>query len=197
MQIVPNETICMKCQILLFLEKKKTFHEFDICWICHNVLSVNGLIKNLFNFAPNHILWVLNGITSEYLQDMFGCIIISYPITRHTRYCTFILTLSKVKKNCALCRRDQGCIQNYKLLANILPLIPAPAGLIIRYRGPGQKCSLWFCTYECSPVYNCGSQSINTARSLSFGILCIVLLKLAKYMYNVAFFHQFCSSWKI
>ena len=82
---------------------------------------------------------MLNGITSEYLQDMFGCIIISYSITRHTRYCTFILTLSKVKKNCALCGRDQGCVQNYKLLANVPPLIPAPVGLIVRYRGPGQN----------------------------------------------------------
>ena len=68
-------------------------------------------------FAPNHILWVLNGITSEYLQIMFGCIINkSYPITRHTRYCTFVLTLSKVKKNCALCEETRAAFKSTSYL---------------------------------------------------------------------------------
>ena len=101
-----------------FFLEKQYFISLKSAEFAHSVLSVNGLIKNFF-FVILHVLYHvgLNGMTNEYLQIMFGCIINkSYPITRHTRYCTFILILSKIKKKCALCEEIRAVFKSTSYL---------------------------------------------------------------------------------
>ena len=70
MQIVSS---CMKCQSLSSVRNKKNITNLSSAEFAHIVVKVNGANPDkvstqkiiLVTFTSKHILWVVNGITSE------------------------------------------------------------------------------------------------------------------------------------